>query len=71
MDDLERVLALLEPELVILSGGALAQAWFDLDRLAAFIPAQSYPGASQPRVLLGDEPDANLRGALLLASETP
>lgn len=62
---------LVEPEAVILSGGALAQPWFDLDGLAAAVPAQSYPGARQPRILLGDEPDANLRGALLLASEIP
>lgn len=63
-------ITLLEPEAVILSGGALAQPWFDLPGLAAAIPARSYPGARQPRVLLSDEPDANLRGALLLASET-
>ncbi|MFO1107185.1 MAG: ROK family protein [Amaricoccus sp.] len=62
---------LVEPEAVILSGGALVQAWFDLDRLAAAIPAQSYPGARPPRVVLSDEPCANLRGALLLASEAP
>lgn len=62
---------LVEPEAVILSGGALAQPWFDLDRLAALVPRFRYPATRQPRIVLGQEPDASLRGALLLPLETP
>lgn len=60
---------LVEPECVILSGGALNQAWFDLDRLAALIPAFTYPAASQPRLVRSYAADPNLCGALLLSME--
>lgn len=60
---------LIEPECVILSGGALNQPWFDLAALAALVPSFSYPAASQPQLIRSDATDPNLCGALLLSTE--
>jgi len=60
---------LLEPDLVILSGGALSQPWFDLAGLQALLPRFAYPGLRLPRVVRSSVEDPNLRGAALLAEE--
>jgi predicted NBD/HSP70 family sugar kinase len=60
---------LVEPECVILAGGALNQPWFDLSKLAELIPNFSYPAAVQPQLIRSDAADPNLCGALLLSME--
>jgi glucokinase len=62
-------LTLLEPEIVILTGGALSQPWFDLDQLTRLLPDLTYPGIVQPPLVISDVPDPNLRGAALLLKE--
>lgn len=63
-------MTLLDPELVVLAGGALNQPWFDLDELIARLPRFTYPGLSRPTILRSAIADANLRGAALLLQET-
>lgn len=60
---------LVEPERVILSGGALNQPWFDIGALAAAIPAFSYPAAKQPQIVRSTVADPNLCGAVLMTKE--
>jgi predicted NBD/HSP70 family sugar kinase len=60
---------LVEPECVILAGGALNQPWFDIAKLAELIPNFSYPAALQPQLIRSDAADPNLCGALLLSME--
>jgi predicted NBD/HSP70 family sugar kinase len=60
---------LFDPELIILSGGALNQSWFDLKRLSDRLPDFVYPGLPMPRVVRASTPDSNLRGAALLLAE--
>jgi predicted NBD/HSP70 family sugar kinase len=62
-------ITLVEPERIILSGGALNQSWFDLDELARQLPTFSYPAASQPQLIRSNAADPNLCGALLLSME--
>lgn len=62
-------LTLIEPEIVILTGGALSQPWFDLERLTRLLPELTYPGIVQPALVISDVPDPNLRGAALLLKE--
>lgn len=59
----------IDPDRVVIAGGALNQPWFHLDRLAALLPAFSYPGLSPPHVVRSDVADANLRGTALLFQE--
>ncbi|MDQ0474612.1 ROK family protein [Labrys wisconsinensis] len=61
---------LIEPERIILTGGALNQAWFDLARLEALLPRLSYPGLARPDLVHSSVADPNLRGAALLLKET-
>ena len=61
---------LIDPQLVVLAGGALNQPWFDLDGLVERLHRFTYPGLSGPTVLRSDIADANLRGAALLLQET-
>lgn len=61
---------LFEPEMVVLSGGALNQPWFDLDRLAPLLPSFAYPASCLPRIVRSTTADPNLRGALHLCMET-
>ena len=60
---------MIEPELIILAGGALNQPWFDLSALTELLPAYSFPAALQPRLIRTQAPDPNLCGALLLSKE--
>jgi predicted NBD/HSP70 family sugar kinase len=60
---------LIEPDLVILAGGALDQPWFDLAALQSLLPLFSYPGLTLPLVVKSDVADSNLRGAALLVKE--
>ena len=60
---------LIEPELVVLSGGALAQPWFDLPTLQARLPRFAYPGLRLPRIVRSGVDEPNLHGAALLAEE--
>lgn len=60
---------MLEPERVVLSGGALAQPWFDLERLRRLVPGFSYPGAGAVEIERSRVPDPNLRGAACLFEE--
>jgi len=62
-------LTLIEPEVVILAGGALAQPWFERARLSELLPRFSYPGLVLPRLVTSDVPDPNLRGAALHLKE--
>jgi glucokinase len=62
-------LTLVEPECVILAGGALAQPWFDRVRLEMLLPAFSYPGLRLPHVVTSEADDPNLRGAALNLKE--
>lgn len=62
---------LIEPELVILAGGALSQPWFDRARLERLLPRFAYPGLALPLVVNSDVPDPNLRGAALLLKDHP
>lgn len=62
-------LTLIEPETVILAGGALAQPWFDGARLVELLPHFAYPGLVLPRLVTSDVPDPNLRGAALHLKE--
>ena len=62
-------ITLVEPELIILAGGALNQPWFDIVRLAELIPDFSYPAAFQPQLVRSEAADPNLCGALLLSME--
>ena len=64
-------MTLIEPERVILAGGALAQPWFDRERLAALLPRFSYPGVKLPHLVTSDLADPNLRGAALKLKERP
>lgn len=61
----------LEPERVVLSGGALAQPWFDLERLRRLVPGFAYPGAQAAAIVRSRVPDPNLRGAACLLEESP
>ena len=63
------VVTLVEPERVILAGGALRQAWFDMDRLIALVPRFAYPAARLPQIVHTKADEPNLRGALHLAME--
>lgn len=65
------VTTLIDPERVVLAGGALNQPWFDLEALVGRLPRFAYPGLSIPTVLRSTLADANLRGAALLFQETP
>lgn len=60
---------LFEPEIVILSGGALNQPWLALDGLAHLLPRFSYPATRLPPLVRSPVPDPNLRGALQLGME--
>ena len=60
---------LLEPEVVVLSGGALKQSWFDLRTLVAAISSFSYPAVRPPEVFLSEQNEPNLLGAHLLTQE--
>jgi glucokinase len=62
-------LTLVEPERVILAGGALAQPWFDRARLEVLLPRFSYPGLVLPTLVASDVADPNLRGAALHLKE--
>lgn len=62
-------LTLIEPERVILAGGALAQPWFDLARLEELLPRFSYPGLRLPQLVTSEVADPNLRGAALNLKE--
>jgi glucokinase len=62
-------LTLVEPERVILAGGALAQPWFNRARLEALLPRFSYPGLVLPKLVASDVADPNLRGAALHLKE--
>lgn len=62
---------LIDPDRIVLGGGALHQPWFDLDDLVGRLPRFAYPGLSRPRVLRSEAADANLRGAALLLQESP
>lgn len=63
------LVTLVEPERVILAGGALNQDWFDADRLTAFLPRFAYPAARLPQIVRTRADEPNLRGALHLAME--
>jgi glucokinase len=60
---------LMEPDLVVLAGGALAQPWFDLPALQARLPLFAYPGLQLPRIVRSSVDEPNLHGAALLAEE--
>ncbi|OCW57053.1 ROK family protein [Hoeflea olei] len=60
---------LIEPQRIILAGGALNQPWFDLQALIDLLPAYSFPAALQPHLIRTQAPDPNLCGALLLTQE--
>ena len=60
---------LMEPDLVVLGGGALAQPWFDLPTLQARLPQFAYPGLQLPRIVRSSVDEPNLHGAALLAEE--
>ena len=62
-------LTLVEPALVILSGGALDQPWCDLEELERRIARFTYPGIVCPPILRSDVPDSSLRGAALLVGD--
>jgi predicted NBD/HSP70 family sugar kinase len=62
-------LTLINPPIVVLSGGALRQAWFDLEALERRIADFTYPGVARTPLVLSDVADPNLRGAALLARE--
>lgn len=62
---------LVEPAAVVLSGGALAQPWFDAAALAKAVADTCYPGVARPAIVLSDVDDANLRGAALLLEKSP
>lgn len=62
-------LTLIDPRIVVLSGGALQQAWFDLEALERRIADFTYPGIARTPVVVSDVADPNLRGAALLAGE--
>ncbi|MFB2552416.1 ROK family protein [Ensifer soli] len=61
---------LIEPECIILSGGALNQPWFDLVALADLVSSFSYPAARKPRFVRSKAAEPNLCGALILSLET-
>ncbi len=60
---------LFEPEVVVFSGGALNQPWFDLERLVPLVYPFAYPVARLPRIVRSTIANPNLRGALLLCTE--
>lgn len=62
-------ITLIEPERIILAGGALNQPWFDLAALAELLPRFSYPAARQPQLVRSSAADPNLCGALFLSME--
>jgi len=61
---------LVEPSVIVLGGGALAQPWFDLPALAEALRRACYPGVRIPPVAPSRVDDANLRGAALLSEES-
>jgi glucokinase len=60
---------LLEPQAVILSGGALNQPWFELDAFAEAVRRFAYPAARLPEIVRSAATDPNLLGADFLALE--
>ena len=60
---------LVEPAVVVMSGGALTQPWFDMATLSRAVAGTCYPGVQRPSIVLSDVDDANLRGAALLLEE--
>ena len=62
-------ITLIEPKIIILSGGGLNLPWFNIDEIKKCIKHYTYPGITQPTIIANYNNDLNLRGAALLAKE--
>lgn len=62
---------LIEPEIIVLAGGALKQSWFDLNKLSELVGAWRYVGTMQPTLQVSAQRDPNLRGAAIMAGDRP
>ena len=62
-------ITLIEPEIIILSGGALNLKWFNLNKIKESIKKYTYPGVRIPKIVKSSINNANLKGAALLIKE--
>ena len=62
-------ITLIEPEIIILSGGALNLKWFNLNKIKESIKKYTYPGARIPKIVKSSIDNVNLKGAALLIKE--
>ena len=62
-------ITLIEPEIIILSGGALNLKWFNLNKIKESIKQYTYPGSRIPKIVKSSINNVNLKGAALLIKE--
>ena len=62
-------ITLIEPEIVVLGGGAINSNWFDINKVKKLIKQFTYPGIKQPKIVKNKITNINLRGAALLTEE--
>ena len=59
-------ITLIEPEIIVLTGGALKLKWFNLNKINELIKNYTYPKVKLPKIIKSNIEDINLRGAALL-----
>ena len=59
-------ITLIEPEIIVLTGGALNLKWFNLNKIKELIKNYTYPEVRLPKIIKSNIEDINLRGAALL-----
>ena len=62
-------ITLIEPEIIILSGGALNLKWFNINKIKESIKKYTYPGSRIPKIVKSSIDNVNLKGAALLIKE--
>ena len=62
-------ITLIEPEIIILTGGALKLKWFNLNKIKELIKNYTYPEVRLPKIIKSNIEDINLRGAALLIKQ--
>ena len=65
-EQLNNSITLIEPEIIVLTGGALNLKWFNLNKIKELIKNYTYPEVRLPKIIKSNIEDINLRGAALL-----
>ena len=66
---LGNTITLIEPEIIILSGGALNIKWLNINKIKESIKKYTYPGSRIPKIVKSSIDNVNLKGAALLIKE--